>query len=226
MSRVGVVSDIHGNAPAFEAVLAELNGEVDYIVCLGDIIGICGFPSESINLVQDNCDVVIAGNHDMYPFEGDLGSDVARVEKELFFDEVTDAQQSWLYRLPFMKEVVEDSLVVAHSYPEQERASGFESGNAGVPSRDMVEVGSEFTECMVLLGHTHEQHSVDLEKFGHDVVVVNPGSVGGFYQDVAEYAIIETDTRAAEMHTVEYDKSPVVTKVKEMEEKYNVDLLD
>lgn len=225
MSRVGVVSDIHGNAPAFEAVLDALAGEVDYIVCLGDIIGICGFPSEVISMVRENCKFVISGNHDMYPFEGDLEPEVASVEQKLFEDKTTQEQQSWLYKLPFMTEVDSDELLLAHSYPISGRASGFQSGNSGVKPREMIEVGSEFEDKILLLGHVHEQHSVNLEKFGHNVVVVNPGSVGGFYQDVAEYAIVDTESRDVELLSVEYDEARVLERVKEMESEYGVSLL-
>lgn len=226
MSRVGVVSDIHANLPAFEAVLEALQGEVDFIVCVGDIIGICGFPSETISLVQENCEFVIKGNHDIYPFEGQLGSEVADLEKELFFDETTESQQSWLYKLPPMLDVPESPLLLAHSYPFEGEASGFEDGNAGVKSREFIEVGSEFEETILCLGHTHEQHSVDLSKFGHSVLVVNPGSVGGYYQEQAEFSIVDTDEFTVEEHSVAYDKERVTERVQEMEDEYNIDLLE
>lgn len=226
MSRVGVIADIHGNLPAFEVVLDELQGNVDYIVCLGDIIGVCGFPSEVIELVQDSCAVSIKGNHDIYPFAGNLGSEVAEFEKQLFFDETTEAQQSWLYKLPSMTNVEDSPLLLAHSYPFEGQSSGFEDGNAGVFPREFVEVGAEFEETILCLGHTHGQHSVDLESFGHSVLVVNPGSVGGYYQDEAQYSIVDTVEFTVEEFAVEYDKTPVTEKVKQMEETYNIDLLE
>lgn len=226
MSRVGVVSDIHGNLPAFEAVLEELQGDVEYIVCVGDIIGICGFPNEVIELVQSSCEVSIKGNHDIYPFEGELGSEVAELEKQLFFDETTEAQQSWLYKLPSMTDVPDSPLLLAHSYPFEGESAGFEDGNAGVFPREFVEVGAKFIDTILCLGHTHGQHSVDLESFGHSVLVVNSGSVGGYYQDEAQYSIVDTDTFSVEEYAVEYDKTTVTEKVKQMEEKYDIELLE
>jgi len=227
MSKIGVVSDIHANKPAFEAVLEELQtSNIDYIVCVGDIVGICGFPSECISLVQDNCKYVIKGNHDVAMFEGDLDSDVIEVEQQLFFDESTDEEQSWLYKLPTMIDVSETSLLLAHSYPFEGKSSGYEDGNAGVYPRDYIEVGSQFSDKIVCLGHTHEQHSVNLNTYGHNVLVVNPGSVGGFYQDKAEFSIIDTESLSVVEKTVAYDKTVVANRVTQLEEKYDMSLLD
>lgn len=226
MSRIGVVSDIHANAPAFEAVLADMNESVDYIVCVGDIAGICGFPSETIALVQDNCKYVIKGNHDVAMFEGDLDSDVVEVEQQLFFDETTETQQSWLYKLPTMCDIAESNLLIAHSYPFSGQSSGHEDGNSGVYPREYIEVGSNFSDTILCLGHTHEQHSVSLVEYGHSVLVVNPGSVGGFYQDEAKYSIVDTESFTVTEHSIPYDKNRVIEKIKQMEKTYNIQLLN
>lgn len=63
--RFAIISDIHGNLPALEAVLsrvAELN--IDALCCLGDIVGYGPFPEECIRLVRDRCTAAVKGNHD------------------------------------------------------------------------------------------------------------------------------------------------------------------
>ncbi len=63
--KYGIVSDIHANVEALEAVLRRLElARVDRIVCLGDIVGYHASPNECVRLVRDNCVHAIAGNHD------------------------------------------------------------------------------------------------------------------------------------------------------------------
>ncbi len=60
-----IISDIHGNLEALEAVLADIAQQnVKEIYCLGDIIGYGPNPRECIDLVMQNCAVTILGNHD------------------------------------------------------------------------------------------------------------------------------------------------------------------
>lgn len=232
MSTIGVISDIHGNLPALESVIAELQSiGVDEIICVGDIIGISGFPAETIECVQDNCSVIIKGNHDILPFDGDPETDVFSVEKQVFFDETTETQQSWLYNLPTIREFDKGvygswETIVSHAYPEPQQSSGHTKGNAGVKPREYIEVGAQFDEMLLLLGHTHVPHSVDLRSYDHEVVICNPGSVGGVYQDEANFAVVDTDDYSVENLSVEYDTETKWDRIKELEATYNVSLLD
>lgn len=65
MSRYAVISDIHGNRHALEAVLrAMARLDVDGVICLGDIVGYGPAPGPCIDLVTRYCDVIVQGNHD------------------------------------------------------------------------------------------------------------------------------------------------------------------
>lgn len=65
MSRVAVISDIHGNLHALEAVLGRI-GElgVDEVVCLGDVVGYGPDPGRCLDLVTRCCTTIVQGNHD------------------------------------------------------------------------------------------------------------------------------------------------------------------
>jgi predicted phosphodiesterase len=64
--HVAVLSDIHGNRQAFEAVLEDVDGaDVDAIWCLGDLVGYGADPDACVELAFERCDVVLAGNHDL-----------------------------------------------------------------------------------------------------------------------------------------------------------------
>ncbi|MFP6648887.1 MAG: metallophosphoesterase family protein, partial [Pirellulaceae bacterium] len=63
--RRALISDIHANLEGLEAVLEDIGGQqVDQIYCLGDIIGYGPNPCECLDLVIENCEITILGNHD------------------------------------------------------------------------------------------------------------------------------------------------------------------
>jgi diadenosine tetraphosphatase ApaH/serine/threonine PP2A family protein phosphatase len=63
---VALLSDVHGNLPAFEAVLEDVRREgVDARWCLGDLVGYGAQPDECVALAQDSCEVCLVGNHDL-----------------------------------------------------------------------------------------------------------------------------------------------------------------
>lgn len=66
MSRLAIISDVHGNAPALEAVLADIESrELEEIWCLGDVVGYGAQPDECARLVAENCELCLVGNHDL-----------------------------------------------------------------------------------------------------------------------------------------------------------------
>jgi diadenosine tetraphosphatase ApaH/serine/threonine PP2A family protein phosphatase len=65
-SRVALMSDVHGNLPAFQAVLDDVRREgVDARWCLGDLVGYGAQPDECVALAREACDVCLIGNHDL-----------------------------------------------------------------------------------------------------------------------------------------------------------------
>ena len=64
--RLALLSDIHSNLPALEAVLADLgSADVDELWCLGDVVGYGAQPDECADLVRERCSVCLVGNHDL-----------------------------------------------------------------------------------------------------------------------------------------------------------------
>ena len=63
---MALISDVHGNLPAFEAVLADIEREgVDARWCLGDLVGYGAQPDECVALARQSCEVCLIGNHDL-----------------------------------------------------------------------------------------------------------------------------------------------------------------
>src|SRR4051794_41875153 len=64
--QVAIVSDIHGNRHAFEAVLDDIDARgADEIWCLGDLVGYGAEPDLCVELALARCSVLLAGNHDL-----------------------------------------------------------------------------------------------------------------------------------------------------------------
>ena len=64
--RVAVLSDVHSNQPALEAVLAAIDeAGVDELWCLGDVVGYGAQPDACAELIRERCDVCLVGNHDL-----------------------------------------------------------------------------------------------------------------------------------------------------------------
>jgi diadenosine tetraphosphatase ApaH/serine/threonine PP2A family protein phosphatase len=64
--RIAILSDVHGNLPAFEAVLGDVEEQsVEEVWCLGDLVGYGAQPDDCVQLARDRCDMSLAGNHDL-----------------------------------------------------------------------------------------------------------------------------------------------------------------
>ena len=64
--RIALLSDVHGNRPAFEAVLDDVDSEgAEEIWCLGDLVGYGAQPDDCVTLARERCNLSLAGNHDL-----------------------------------------------------------------------------------------------------------------------------------------------------------------
>lgn len=78
MVKIAIISDIHGNMPALEAVLEDIaSRNIERIVCLGDLAGKGPSSAEVVDRINEYCEVVIKGNWDYYLTEQE-GNDVLR----------------------------------------------------------------------------------------------------------------------------------------------------
>lgn len=118
--RYAIISDIHGNLQAAEAVLGLIERlDVGQIVCLGDIVGYGGDPSRCVDLVRRFCSRVIIGNHDAGAVgltSVDYFNPAAR-EAVLWTDMVlSDEERDYLRNLPY--EIDLEDFQIVHSTPD------------------------------------------------------------------------------------------------------------
>jgi putative phosphoesterase len=159
---IGIVSDIHCNAPALQRAI-ELMGPVDEFVCLGDSIREYQFSNEVVSLLRSRAAITIHGNHEEV-FFGRLG------EKCRSAAGIDPGLMRWLAAQPSTRRLSRcgKQILLAHSTPWEPRGQ-YVCAN----DRDFRRFG-EVTADVVLYGHTHEP----LIKQSGRVLVVNPGSTG------------------------------------------------
>ena len=111
--RVAVLSDIHGNLVALDAILATV-GSVDAVWHLGDVVGYGPEPDGVVERLAGLGAVGVAGNHDLAAVGGDQiawFNPYARAAMEWTRRRISDATRSWLAALPGRQRVAEFSLV-------------------------------------------------------------------------------------------------------------------
>ena len=220
---VGVISDVHANRVALDAVLEDMP-DVDRLVCAGDVVGYNPWPADCIDRVRERADVTVQGNHDRavatdpgFRFNSLAGAGLRYTREAL-----DDAHVDWLATLPSDATIaVGDRHVrVVHGHPTDpnrytrpdEFGPELLRADVGRSSRDAD--GSD--PDVLAMGHTHVQsHEVYPEG-----IVMNPGSVGQPRDGDprAAYAVVDLEEMTVDERRGEYDVDRVI------EELENVDL--
>jgi putative phosphoesterase len=198
---LGIISDIHANLPALEAVINSLKAlRPDGIYCAGDIVGYNPFPNEVIETVMNAGIHSILGNHDRATLDGDLSwfSENAARALEWTRDVITDASAGYLLTLKAREELKfgKCRILMVHGSPKDD--------DEYVPAMDAKYWPFKDLDVDVLImGHTHQQWT---DRFGR-LVALNPGSVGQprDRNPRAGYATLDTDTLEVRLFRVEYD---------------------
>lgn len=115
MERIAVISDIHGNMPALEAVLVDIkNRNIKRIFCLGDLAGKGPSSAEAVDKIKEQCEVVIKGNWDYYLTEIEGNEILLWHQKKL-----GDERLKYLKELPIYKEcyISGNLLRLCHASP-------------------------------------------------------------------------------------------------------------
>ena len=190
--RVAALYDIHGNYPALEAVLAEVEREgVDAIVIGGDIAAGPPQPREVVECIRALPNAhVIRGNADRLFAEEYTGDDGL----DWLLERLEGDQADWLAGLPFSA-VLDDTLYV-HAAPDDDRTIVTEL----TTDEKLAGLLRDVEQSRVVAGHTHMQ----LERRVCDKLFVNAGSVGWPYEGRtgAYWAILDG---GVELRRTDYD---------------------
>ncbi|GGM76372.1 putative phosphoesterase [Halarchaeum rubridurum] len=201
--RIGLLSDVHANRVALEAVLTDMP-DVDRLLCAGDVVGYNPWPAGCVELLRERDVPTVMGNHDRMLASGrNFGANGMAAAGIAHARELLDAAgREWVESLPRERVACDGRVKVVHDHPE--RVDHYTYPREFSPAL----LGDE--EVLVL-GHTHVQGH---RAFG-DGLVVNPGSVGQPRDGDprAAYAIVDLDEKEVEERRVEYDVERVVDAV-------------
>jgi predicted phosphodiesterase len=234
MGRIAVLSDVHGNQEAFEAVLGALAAEqVDRVILLGDLVGYNANPRECLRLAQRQGFLSILGNHDLATLEPAAaeGFNVLAYQAiKYVHSQLTAGDLQYLRALPRV-EVLWDRYVLCHGTPESVDTYILNQHQAKRIFNLLRHAYGGSRICF--FGHTHMQKlwlrdargKVTAPAMTHNMVtldpehmyLINPGSVGQPRQhdNRAHYLIFDVATESVSFKAVPYDISKAQQKIRQ-----------
>lgn len=230
--KVAVISDVHANLPALEAVLAAIEYEqVDEIWFLGDSVGYGARPNECVDLLREKADLVLAGNHDL-AVAGAFSLDEYRYE----------VVRAWLWTRQVIRS--ENLERLEQLQPQAARGEvGLYHASPRDPVWEYVTNSEEVRAALqwsdsriILVGHSHipfavtSPGSVRIDQvfppenewfsIASDRWLINPGSVGQPRDGDprASFLILDLGAKAAKFCRADYDIELAQKQILEIEE--------
>ncbi|MHB8834648.1 MAG: metallophosphoesterase family protein [Candidatus Methylomirabilia bacterium] len=214
--RIALLSDIHGNLEALEAVLAEVDRlGADLLYCLGDIVGYGPSPAACIEIVRRRAAVSLIGNHDA-AVAGRTSledfNEFARSAVEWTAAQLDDGQIEYLATLPYTYRAPD--LLLAHASPFEPERWHYIHGRADIAGHFFA-----FAERLCFVGHSHRsgifaiRGERDVTRRGESEplrpglrYLVNAGSVGQprDRDPRAAYVIYDATSECVEVRRVVY----------------------
>jgi len=224
-AKIAVLSDVHGNVVALEAVRKEVKKEKpDAILVAGDhvlngpepgatIDALRAMETDGAVIVQGNTDVAVA-DFDYaaaFPWYAEGVPDALRYAAEWAHDALDDERLDWLRRLPAERRLrLEDTLILAtHASPGSQTAGFDQDLDASVTLERLSRTDARIICC----GHTHLP---EVRDFGWKQIV-NDGSAGYVFDGdpTASWALVtlEGETVTAEIRRTEFDALAVANAI-------------
>ncbi|MDP3228010.1 MAG: metallophosphoesterase family protein [Acidovorax sp.] len=197
--RIAVLSDIHGNLAALEAVVADFKKRgVDAVVNLGDSVSGPLLPRETAQYLMAQDWVHLAGNHERQLLK--LSPD-AGFSDRFARSELGAAELDWLGPLNHTQRLSEQVLL-CHGAPGNDHLALLQSAGRPATSSEVEQRLGGYQAKLVLCGHTHVPRCVRTASGG---LVVNPGSVGlqAFQDDYPYPHVVESGSPDARYAIVE-----------------------
>lgn len=219
--QILIVSDLHANLYALQAVLADAEGQYQQIVCCGDLVGYNPHPGPVLEWTKANCSYVIRGNHDKV---------VARIDDLEWFNEVAKQAAIWTMQvlapeqIEYLRGLEKGPVRLEHFHlwhgsPRDE--DEYVTSKSGADS-----CFSYFELPLAFFGHTHLQGGF-FSKYGrigtipavkrdereavialepNTLYMVNPGSIGQPRDgdSRAAYAIYDTEQKIVRLRRTIY----------------------
>ena len=224
-ARVAVLSDVHGNLAALEAVRKAVEREKpDAVIVAGDLVMNGPDPAGAVDAIRDmeaSGATIVQGNTDVavadfdyaaaFPWFADGIPDTFLAAAEWAHDELGDDRLGWLRRLPSERRLVlEDTMILACHASPGSQTQGFD---AQLDPSVMLESVSRTDARIICCGHTHLP---DVRDLGWKIIV-NGGSAGYVFDGdpTASWALVEIDGKEirTEIRRSEFDTMAVANAI-------------
>ena len=177
--KFAVLSDIHSNVFALEAVIADAKKHsVDFMVNLGDILYGPIAPRATYDLLMQHEIVTIRGNQDRQIYEADTEEIASNPTMKFIMDDLGGEPIVWMKSLPFDIQLTDD-VYLCHGTPDNDLIYLLEDVDLGYPrlrtDNEIIELLNGQKSNLVCCGHTHIPRTVALRT---GQTILNPGSVG------------------------------------------------
>ncbi len=233
--RVAIISDIHSNLEALEAVLADIDAQgASEVLCLGDVVGY-GIDAEAcIDLVQRNCKLCLCGNHDWAVLNTALGfNQMARQAIDLTRRRLSPKRwpsparkRRWAFLEGLPQTRNRGEWLLVHGSPRDPVSEYIFPEDVEVDPEKMGEIFAKVEEvCFV--GHTHLpgvftegmafMSPAELGsrfELGRGKAVVNVGSVGQPRDGDVRACYVHVDDGLAFYRRVQYDLRKTMEKIR------------
>ncbi|MGD9898398.1 MAG: metallophosphoesterase [Calditrichaceae bacterium] len=218
---IAVLSDIHGNLEALEAVFRYIDeNPVDKIYCLGDIVGYGPNPNECVELIRERSDITLMGNHD-YAALGlaniEYFNEYAKMSTYWTINNLKKENEDFLRKLPFTHQ--NGRIMLVHASPANppywHYILSFQEAKKELQT---------FDESICFVGHSHvpvifskdkayKQSPFMIEQ--NQKYIVNVGSVGQPRDGNAKSCFVVFDESTGELKHVrlEYDVEKTYKKI-------------
>ena len=185
--KIAIISDIHGNLEALRATLDDIEKrKVDKIICLGDIIAKGVHPKECVELVKENCEIVLQGNCDLHfsTEHKNIDEMSEQEQRRIKWNQslIDQKDRKYLLSLPFSYEFyMSGSLVrLFHATPKVNNKAILNVDSIEtkyemfLPSENTI---SQEKADVVIYGHIHHPY---MDKI-YNRTLINIGSVGNSF---------------------------------------------
>ncbi len=216
-AHVAFISDVHGNVQALKAVLADIKSAgISDIVCLGDIVGYGGNPSECVDIIREAGIPSLLGNHDAMTDESRVQTQTMNPDAKRAIEWTKDAllpdQLAWLAALPVTME--RGAFQAAHATLHDPEAWDYVQTlpdawkNFAHQTRDLCFIGHTHWPAFYAEGEERAREVKSIENLtAGRKQLINVGSVGQprDRDPRACYLIYRPDRRDVCWRRVEYD---------------------
>lgn len=215
--KVGVISDIHGNHYALDAVLKTARKEgVEKLLVLGDIVGYYYHPEIVLKMLSEWDYEIIKGNHEVLLQDLKESKIDPAVLKEKYgrghehaLKNIDCRTQEWLFSLPQQKSIVIDTVSFQLNHGSPSRIDEYIYPDASLAQLEKCDSAEH---DFVLIGHSHYSFSFRCR----NSTLINCGSVGQSRQNggLAYWAVINTANKSYEIKATPYDTLELLEEIK------------